>query len=250
MNMAELPTGRAIAAVMRSARCRRHEFILASFATDIDALARLLPRPLRPDRSPLATLTFIAASAIDGSTDLSARLTVDARLYGAPVQFVLRSYAEQPPADASSFDTDAGYGRVRWVMVHETMTAIVEHGGRPLAIAGLGARSALALDTTDAYVTRLLQPQLHLRRLPGVPGRPALTQLIARTYSDFSRPQFRGGAAQVELAGISSALPVRQTLPGVHLVAELALSPAQVVHDDRLRDSSALLRSLTTEAFA
>lgn len=253
MNMADLPTRRAIASALlrpQPAHARRHEFMIVSFATDADALARVLPQPLRPDHSPTATLLFIAAPAIDGSTDLAARLTVDARLYGAPVQYVVRNYSEEVPADASPFDTAAGYGRVRWVIVHDTMTAIVEHGGRPLAIAGLGTRSAPAAEATAAYVRRLLQPQVHLRRVPGMPGRSALHQLIGRTFADLMRRQVRGGAAQVELAGNATVLPVRQTAAGIHLIADVAFSPAQVVHDDRLRDSTVLLRSLPTEALA
>jgi acetoacetate decarboxylase len=253
MNLADLPTHRTLAAAsMRPlpARVQRHEFLLVSFETDPEALVRLLPSPLRPDFSPTATVQFGVAMTAGGDVDFGARLTVAARLYGKAVQFVVRSYAEQAPADASPFDVDARLGRVRWIIVHDTFNAIFEQAGRPLAIASLGAGSALVPAAADAHMARLLQPQVHLRRVPGVSGRPALTQLIGRTFSDFALVQARGGTAQVDLAATEAALPVRRTLGGVHLIADLMTMPALVVHDDRLRDSSVLLSSVLPVAVA
>jgi acetoacetate decarboxylase len=62
--------------------------------------------------------------------------------------------------------------------------------------------------------------------------------------------QARGGTAQVDLAATEAALPVRRTLGGVHLIADLMTMPALVVHDDRLRDSSVLLSSVLPVAVA
>jgi acetoacetate decarboxylase len=115
----------------------------------------------------------------------------------------------------------------------------------------LSRARALAPAAADAQMICLLrQPQVHLRRVPGLPGRAALRQLIARTFADVAVVQARSGAGQVDLAATAAALPVRRSLAGFHLLVDLMPTPAHVVHDDRLRDSSVLLGSLQPEALA
>ncbi len=223
---------------------RRCEALVVCFRSDREAIAALLPAPLRADGSAAATLQFSAMPAADGrGVDIETQLAVDAELDGMPVAFVARRWVGEWPADG---DDEAGLapGRARLIDLHDRLTGVLESGGRAIAMASVARRSRLLDALTPRYPAAaaaawLARPQVSLRRSAGR-NSPPEQRLIRRTVEGIEVRQAHSGAAELELTAVGGFLPPQALLGGVHIIADVLPGRSGTAEDFHPRASGRL----------
>lgn len=247
MNLAKLNN------LQPAAAPRRCETLLVCFRTDREAIAALLPAPLRADGSAAATLQFSATPAADGrGVDIETRLAVDAELDGIPVAFVARRWVVEWPADGED-EACLVPGRARLIEFHDRLAGVLESGGRAIAVASVARRSRLLDASTPRYpaaaaATWMARPQVSLRRSAGRGG-PLESRLIRRTVEGIEVREAHGGAAELELAAVGGFLPPHTVLGGVHIIADILPGPSGTPGDFQPR-AAGRLRQHIEEACA
>lgn len=227
MNLADrLYADAGLAAAGSARRIRSCETLVVGYEADAGAIAALLPPPLRPDGSNAVSLRFTAAPADVRGVDVVAQLSIDAELDGMPVQYVVRSWAEAPPAGESAIDPSLACGRARLIDVHDQLTAVLESGGRVIAIAAVDLRRHLLASRVRecpaaAVAAWLARPQV-FRPLTGENGYRAARRLATRRFVDI-QVQHAVSAADLDLVGDFGPLPLRSVLGAAHFVADLTV---------------------------
>jgi acetoacetate decarboxylase len=214
MNLAELPSD-------SRARVSERETLIAGFDTDPKALRALLPWSLAADGSNTALAEFAASPDPAGGSRTEFNLLIPA-LYGT--ERVL--YCAYMAGD----DVDRSRGRARLVIVHDTLTGILELHGRPIAIAAMNYRRADLLEArrrfaalSPADTLRQLRPQRVAAFADG--GlRLARARLVAQPWSDIRVQRAWTGPASLDLLWPANsplaALSVRAVHGGLHCVID------------------------------
>ena len=126
MNLADMLNLRAPA----RARCvTNRELLVVCYESDPAAIRALLPEPLQPDGSGTVALEFVATPAPGAGAETEARVTIPAWWRGTAVDFVLRTWLDEDD-DAREADDSLRTGHSRLVIVHDTLTGMLESGGR------------------------------------------------------------------------------------------------------------------------
>ncbi len=204
------------------------ETLIVGFDTDPVALRALLPWSLAPDGSNTALVEFAAAPDPAGGSRTEFNLLIPA-LFGTE-RVLYRAYAA---GDA----TDGPHGRVRLLVVHDTLTGILELHGRPVAIAAMNYRRADLLEQRRRFAA--LSPADTLRRLRPLRvsalsdgGLPAMrTRLVAQPWGNIRVQCAWTGPASLDLlwptTSTLAALPVHALHGGLHCVVDFRLQSAQ-----------------------
>ncbi len=245
MNLAEVlnlqPRRRARPGAPSATRVVDREHLLVDYRTDAAAIRALLPQPLRPEGSHTVSLQFIATPAADGrGADIESRIAIPAWLRGTPVEFVVRTFVDDTPDTVDHWEPARRSGRSRLVIVHDTLTGVLESSGRAVAVASMGykhqhfvcgAERLRACPAADV-ARRLARTQLQLRRIVGADGRIVLAHLIGAAPRVIKVKGAWAGPAELYLPSLAGGpLPVREVLGGVHLIADLMVPAHSVVVD-------------------
>lgn len=217
MNLAE-PPAIELDVDMRAARarCTDRETLIVGFDTDAAVLRALLPEALAPDGSNTALIEFAAAPDTNGGSLTEFNLLIPA-LHGTQ-RVLYRAYS-----------TDGGVrprANTRLVIVHDTLTGVLEMHGRPVAIAAMNYRRADALERRRAFgavapadTARQLDP---LRVAAADEGET--NQLVAQPWRDLRVQCAWAGPATLDLlwptASPLAALPVHRVHGGLHCVVD------------------------------
>lgn len=243
MNLADLQT-RASAPTVLPERCHDRETLLVGFDTDADVLNALLPAALTPDGSNSVLCEFAATPDPRGRGSCTEfNVLIPALAKGERVLF--RAYST---ADDGAW---LPRGRTRMVIVHDTLTGILELHGRPVVIAAMNYRRAHLLEDqrrfgtlSSADTVRQLRPVRVAAAGDGIDALP-VQRLIAQPWSDIHVQCAWMGSASLDLlwpAGAPlAALPVHRVHGGLHCVVDFRREPLR-----RLCGGSAT--ALATEA--
>lgn len=209
------------------ARCTDREMLIVGFDTDAAAVHALLPVSLAPDGSNTALAEFAAVPEPGGGSRTEFNLLIPA-LHGA--EPVLYS-AYSTPDD----DTRPPRASTRLVIVHDTLTGILQIHGRPMAIAAMNYRRADVLERRRAFGA--IAPAETLRRLR--PSRVAAADereappLVVRSWSDIHVHCAWSGPATLDLlwpaASALAALPVNRVHGGLHCVVDFRHEAARLL---------------------
>lgn len=222
-------------------RIVEREQLVVTYRSDPAAIRALLPEPLKPDGSHTVSLEFIATPDPAGrGADVQSRVAIPAWLRGTPVEFVARTFIDEAPDAVERWDAERRPGHSRLVIVHDTLTGVLEAEGRAVAVASMGYKhqhfvcgaERLCACPTEDVALRLARMQVQLRRIVDGGGRVVLAQLAGVTAAAIEVKGAWAGPAQLYLPTLAaSPLPVREVLGGVHLIAELALGAPRVLVD-------------------
>jgi acetoacetate decarboxylase len=256
MNLAEMLNLRAPA---RARRVTNRELLVVRYRSDAGAIRALLPEPLQPDGSGTVALEFLATPVPGAGAETEVRVTIPAWSRGTPVDFVLRTWIDEDD-DAQDADESLRTGHSRLVIVHDTLTGMLESAGRAVAVASMGYRrqhfvcgaERLRDCPADEVVQRLSRTQVRLQRVTDGAGRVLAAQLVGCRAQNVRVKGAWAGPAQLYLPSLAaSPLPVRELLGGLHCVADLTLPAPRVLHDDPVaRERSADVVPACAGAFA
>lgn len=222
-------------------RIVEREQLVVTYRSDPAAIRALLPEPLKPDGSHTVSLEFIATPDAAGrGADVQSRGAIPAWFRGTPVEFVARSFIDETPDAVERWDAARRPGHSRLVIVHDTLTGVLEAEGRAVAVASMGYKhqhfvcgaERLRACPTEDVALRLARMQVQLRRIVDGDGRVVLAQLVGAAATAIEVKDAWAGPAQLYLPTLAaSPLPVREVLGGVHLIADLALAAPRVLVD-------------------
>lgn len=223
-------------------RCERVTFLTACYRTDLVAIERLLPPPLKAISDVVLVHVYEIGSAdYAGEAIRECNVMVGARL------------------ESGGSDIQGGYSPYFLVNSDAALAAGREVHGQPKKIAevNLEARGDLfvgevrrngisVVTATLPYKHGRAEPadirqhfdfatNLNLKLIPNIDGSPAIRQLTSRRLSDLVIHDCWSGPSTVELRPNAQVpiwlLPVREPLEGYLWSSDFTLVPGEVVYD-------------------
>ncbi|MFJ4850159.1 MULTISPECIES: acetoacetate decarboxylase [unclassified Streptomyces] len=212
------------------------EYLDITYRTDPEALERLVPAPLRV-ADPTVRFEFMRMPDTTGLGDYAESGQVLSVEYeGERGEYVSAMYVDSLPAIASGRELSAypkKLGAPRLTVDSDTLVGTLDYGSLRVATATMGYKHApLAADRARDEVCR---PTFMLKILRGYTGRPRICELVRFQVTDITVKGSWTGPARLQLFQHALApvadLPVLEVLSAGHILTDLTLPPAEVVHD-------------------
>ena len=217
-------------------RFRNREYLNILYRTDRAALEAVVPEPLEVDE-PLVRFEVMSMPDVSGLgayTESGQVLRV--RYEGEPADYVHAMYVDNHPAIASGRERSAfpkKLGSPRLYVDSDTLVGTLDYGTLRVATATMGYKHR-ELDPEDARA-EIAAPTYMLKIIPGYTGGPRICELVRTQIVDLTVLGACTGPARLQLFEHAMApmadLPVREVVSASHILTDLRLSPASVVHD-------------------
>jgi acetoacetate decarboxylase len=212
------------------------EYLNITYRTDPEALERVVPQPLRVVE-PLVRFEVMRMPDVTGLGDYteSGQLAV-VDYEGELGEYSLSMYVDNFPAIASGREISAfpkKLGKPRLYVDHDTVVGTLDYGSLSVARATMGYKHApLAMEKARDELTR---PTFMLKKLPHYDGSPRICELVRSQISDLTVKGSWSGPARLQLFAHALApladLPVLEVVSASHILTDLTLGRAKVVHD-------------------
>ena len=212
------------------------EYLTITYRTDPAALRRVVPEPLAVPE-PLVRFEMMRMPDVSGlgSYHESGQL-VPVELDGEHGELSLAMYVDSAPAIASGRELSAypkKAGTPRLYVDCDTMVGTLDYGSLRVATATMGYKhSPLDADTARA---ELAEPTYLLSIGRGYDGSLLRCELVRTQITDLTVKGAWTGPARLQLFAHALApladLPVLEVVSARHILTDLTLAPAEVVHD-------------------
>ncbi|MFD4529729.1 acetoacetate decarboxylase [Streptomyces sp. NPDC058470] len=217
-------------------RFTNREYLNITYRTDPQALAAVVPEPLRVPE-PLVRFEVMRMPDVTGLGDYTESGQVVAVEHeGECGEYSLAMYVDSFPAIASGREISAfpkKLGAPRLYVDSDTLVGTLDYGSLRVATATMGYKHRL-LDPTEAR-DEVTLPTFMLKKLPGYDGTPRICELVRAQISDVTVKGAWSGPARLQLFAHALAplsdLPVLEVVSASHILADLTLGRAEVVHD-------------------
>jgi acetoacetate decarboxylase len=217
-------------------RFRDREYLIITYRTDPEALGAVVPEPLEFD-DPLVKFEFIRMPDSTGFGDYTeSGQVIPVRFQGKPGGYTHAMFLDD--------DAPIAGGRELWgfpkklaspslAIEKDVLVGTLRYGSVACAVGSIGYKHR-ALDANLALAA-LHEPGFLLKIIPHVDGSPRICELVRYNLEDITLKGAWTGPAALglyphALANVA-ALPVREVVSAVHLVADLTLGLGTVVHD-------------------
>lgn len=212
------------------------EFMVISYRTDPEALAKVVPEPLEIT-DPIVNFEWIRMPDSDGFGDYTeAGQVIPVSYQGVKGAYVHAMYLDDGPPILG--------GRELWgfpkklakptlEVRKETLVGTLEHSGVRVATGTMGYKHR---DLTEAQVMpSLTAPNFLLKIIPHVDGSPRVVELVRYHMIDIAFKGAWSGPGAIELSAHALApvaeLPVLEVLGAKHMLVDLTLGLGEVVKD-------------------
>jgi acetoacetate decarboxylase len=212
------------------------EFIIITYRTDPDALARALPAPLRP-ADPVVKFEFIKMPDTSGlGSYTESGQVIPATLAGKAGGYTHSMYLDSEGGIASGREI-LGFPKMlaqpRLELRGDALVGTLDYGGVRIATATMGYKHA-ELDHA-AVSTSLEAPGFLLKIIPHVDGTARICELVSYSVTDVILKGAWSGPASLELHPHCLApvakLPVLEIVSATHILADLTIGAGEVIHD-------------------
>ena len=221
------------------------EFFVITYASDADAIRRLLPEPLMPDGSDTVFYEFARMPDSSGFGNYTQTGVVIPCLFeGVAMNHVSQMYLDcEPPISGGReiWGFPQKLGKPTLAIAQDTLTGRLEYAGQPVVIATMAYKhenlmeKKAAQGEMHAIAARLAAPRVNLKLIPHVDGSLAIAQLVSYAMTDITLKGAWAGAARLHLIAHVNApvadLPVRKVLGGLHAIADATLPYGNVAYD-------------------
>jgi len=212
------------------------EFIIITYRTDRAALARVVPAPLKVSE-PVVKYEFIRmpdSSGLGSYTESGQVIPVT--FNGEAGGYTLGMYLDNVPALLSGREL-LGFPKTlaqpRVAVASDTIVCTLEANGVRVATATMAYKHE-SLDL-DEVQRSLGAPGYLLKAIPHIDGSPRVRELVRYRAGGIVVKEAWSGPASLELHPHwllpVAQLPVLEVLSAVHIIADLSLGEAEVVHD-------------------
>ena len=218
------------------ARFVDREFLIITYRTDPEAIAKVVPAPLRPVE-PLVKFEIIRMpdSSTFGDYTESGQV-IPVTLDGESGGYTYCMYLDNFPAIAAGREI-MGYpkmfGSPKLDVRHDCMVGTLDYNGVRLATATM----AYKYQAVDKQLVRktMEAPGFLLKIIPHVDRTARICEIIKFKVADLVVKGAWSGPATLELhphvLAPLAALPVREVVSALHIVADLTLGDAEVAYD-------------------
>ena len=212
------------------------EYLIITYRTDREKLARLVPQPLEVV-SDLVKFEFIRMPDSTGFGDYTeAGQVIPVRLGARTGNYTLNMFLNDHAPIAA--------GRELWGFPKkfagptlrvetDTLVGTLDYGQIRVATGTMGFKHKQA--DADAALRELAAPNFLLKLIPHVDGSPRICELVEYHLEDIDLRGVWAGPGALELNAHALApvaeLPVFDVVSTVHLLADLTLGLGKVVHD-------------------
>ena len=212
------------------------EFIIIAYRTDPEALAKVIPAPLRP-AEPIVKYEFIKmpdSSGLGAYTESGQVIPVTYE--GAAGGYTHAMYLDSEAGIASGREL-LGFPKVlaqpKLEVRNDALVGTLDYNGVRVATATMGYKyQALDLAAVKASIEA---PGFLLKIMPHVDGTARICELVRFKVTDVTLKGAWTGPASLELHPHCFApvakLPVLEVLSATHLICDLAIAGGEVVHD-------------------
>ncbi|WP_087930890.1 acetoacetate decarboxylase [Streptomyces albireticuli] len=212
------------------------EYLNITYRTDPAALRRIVPEPLSVPE-PLVRFEVMRmpdVTGLGGYTEAGQVIAVEHE--GESGEFNLAMYVDSVPAISSGRELSAypkKAGSPRLYVDSDTLVGTLDYGSLRVATATMGYKH----DPMDPAAARaeICVPTFMVKAVPGYDGRPRICELVRTQITDITVKSAFRGPARLELSAHALApladLPVLEVVSASHIVTDLTLNPAEVVHD-------------------
>jgi acetoacetate decarboxylase len=218
-------------------RFRGREYLTIRYATDIGALRRIVPEPLRL-RAAEAAMQFVRVPDTTGLGEYAlAAQTVPVLLpdgesgFYVHAMFVDAHAAHSGGRELWGFPQRLATPRLR--VAQDALLGTLDVGPAAVARGSMGFKHE-ALGEREA-LAGLQSPSVLLKVIPHVDGRPRILELVRVRLGELRCRGAWSGPAALSLFAHALApaaeLPVIAVLGAVHAVVDGTLDPGEVVHD-------------------
>ncbi|MFI1198572.1 acetoacetate decarboxylase [Streptomyces sp. BHT-5-2] len=212
------------------------EYLNITYRTDPEALRRVVPEPLSVPE-PLVRFELMRMPDVTGLGDYTeAGQVVPVAYEGERGEYNLAMYLDSVPAISSGRELGAypkKAGRPRLYVDSDTLVGTLDYGSLRVATATMGYKHH-PMDL-DAARAEICVPTYMVKTVPGYDGRPRICELVRTKITDITVKSAFHGPARLELFAHALApvadLPVLEIVSASHILTDLTLSPAEVVHD-------------------
>ena len=217
-------------------RFTNREYLNILYRTDRSAIEAIVPEPLCVDE-PLVRFEVMKMPDVTGLgsyTECGQALLVSH--HGEAGEYLHAMYVDNHPAIASGREIGAfpkKLGLPKLYIDGDTLVGTLDYGSIRIANATMGFKHK-PLGHEDAHA-EIATPTFMLKLMRGHDGRPRICELVRTQITDLTIRGAWSGPARLQLFEHALApmadLPVREIVSVSHIVADLTLARAAVVHD-------------------
>lgn len=217
-------------------RFSRREYLNITYRTDLDAMRAVVPEPLAVD-DPLVRFEVIRMPDSSGLGDYTeSGQVLRVRHEGEEADYIHSMYLDNAPAIALGREGSAypkKLGHPSLFTDSDTLVGTLDYGSLRVATATMGFKHEVM--DPEAARAEIAMPTYMLKLMPGYDGRPRIAELIRTQISDLSIRGAWVGPARLQLFEHALApladLPVREVVSASHIITDLTLPRAAIVHD-------------------
>jgi acetoacetate decarboxylase len=212
------------------------EFLIITYRTDPEAIAKVVPAPLQP-LDPVVKFEFIRMPDSSGLGDYTeSGQVIPASLNGEAGGYTHCMYVDNFPAIACGREV-MGYpkmlGSPRLEVRSDCLVGTLDYNGVRLATATMAYKHR---ELDKGAVRKTLESQgFLLKIIPHVDQTPRICEIVRFRAAGVVVKGAWTGPASLELHPHAlaplAALPVREIVSAVHIIADLSLGQAEVAYD-------------------
>ena len=212
------------------------EYLNITYRTDAESLRRIVPEPLEID-DPLVRFEIMRMPDTTGLGDYTECGQAVVVKFGAERgEYLQAMYVDNHPAIASGREVSAypkKLGAPRLYTDSDTLVGTLDYGSLRVAVATMGYKH-LAM-TAEAAKAEICVPTFMLKLMRGYDRSMRICELVRMQISNVEVKGAWHGPARLQLfehvLAPMADFPVREIVSASHIVADLSLPAAVVVHD-------------------
>jgi acetoacetate decarboxylase len=214
------------------------EYLLIHYESDAEVIREMLPEPLEPDGNHVIFEWMKMLDSTGFGSYQECGINIAARWNGTPCNFSAMMFLddESPTTGGREiwgFPKKIGQPDLR--VVHDTLTGTLHYAEREVAMGTMGYKYQSLSQDHGETLSAMGKLNVNLKFIPDVDGSPKVAQLVGYRLEDVTLKGAWAGPARLHLVPHSNCriadLPVRKTLYGRHIIADLTLPYGRVLFD-------------------
>jgi acetoacetate decarboxylase len=215
------------------------EYFVVLYESDRDALRAAVPEPLEPAAENLVAYEWIKMPDASGFGDYcESGVVIPVSYQGKNYSFVSQMYLDDEAPIAGGREIwgfPKKYAQPVLKVVSDTLTGTLHYAGQPVAFGTMSYKHESLARNPEKTLASLTTPQITLKLMPGVDGKPAIAQLITFSLEEVTVKGSWVGPARLHLIPHANApvadLPIKRIIGGRHFIADLTLPYGRVLLD-------------------
>ena len=215
------------------------EFMLITYESDPEAIRRIVPEPLEPNKDNLVCFEWINMPDSSGfGSYTESGCVIPCTYKGEACNFVVQMYLDDEAPIAAGREIwgfPKKYAHPKLEVAKDTLTGTLNYAGQLVAMGTMAYKYENLDSEINVTLAGLAKTQVNLKLIPGSDGKPQIAELVAYNITDITVKGCWSGPARLHLIPHVNApvadLPVKRIIGGKHIIADLTLPYGRVLHN-------------------